>query len=309
MSLPYLEFIADSHQTHNPAGANWVIKLNTEHFIRPWPASTDIVNGVVMNLPLLRADTGFNILKPVPGTLQYKHPMVGRHGHQFHRHEIAYEIANDSEAISFEMEKDINSTAVFIVGKHDGRMIILGKSLSGLQFNHDGDSGLEGGENKTSVRAFSNVQLKRPLFLNPALEADLKLIHDGYSLTQVIGLPKQGKDEFNPSGSTIISNLLTLKGVDEIQTGRKFAVGDTVELLRIESAVLGKSITLMPKSKGFIRGTISAVANTMGLPAGWVNQINIDNEIAYNMVLGEPGITLVSAGLWSISGNLAVQKV
>lgn len=308
MSLPYLEFTADSHQAHNPAGANWVIKLNTEHFIKPWPAATDIVNGVVMNLPLLRADAGFNMLKPVPGTLQYKHPTAGRHGHQFHRHEIAYEVANDSEAISFEMEKDINSTAVFIVGKPDGRMIILGKSISGLQFTHDGDSGLEGGENKTSVRAFSNIQLKRPLFLNPALEADLKLIHDGYSLVLKFGLPIQAVDPISP-GATPLTNLFNIVDVNQVNVGRKFAIGDQIELLRIYPIVAGKPFVTRPKSDGYVTATIANVANTIGLPAGWVNQIDYDNPVARNIPTGDPGVVLVSAGLWRFDTPLAIQKI
>ena len=307
MSDAYLAFTADSAQQHNPAGALWIIKINTEHFMKPWPAAGDVVNGVIVNMPLLRADAGLPRITPVQGTLFYKDALVGRYGHQFYRHELGYEVANDTAEINLELEKDINSTAVFIIGKSDGTMRVLGKSSSGLQVNNESDSGVEGGENKTTVKAMSNVQTRKKLVLSPALETQILSGNDGYGLARRIdtGFPML----LARNGGSVVTSTFNLIGIDGSIVGRRLAVNDQIKLLRVASVVAGKSIILRPESEGFATARVSAVANTIGLPAGFFNSITIADQTAFNVTSGSFGIATPSGTTATMTGDYLIQKL
>jgi hypothetical protein len=307
MSDAFLAFTADSAQQHNPGGASWIIKVNTEHFMKPWPSSGDIQNGVIVNMPLLRADAPLARINPVAGTLFYRDALIGRYGHQFYRHELGYEIANDTQEINLELEKDVNSTAVFIVGKSDGTMRVLGKSSAGLQINNDSDSGVEGGENKTTVKAISNVQTRKKLVLSSTLETQILSGNDGYGLARRIdtGFPFL----LGQNGGTVVTSTFNLIGVDGLAAGRRFAVNDQIRLLRVASVVVGKSIILRPESEGFATARITAVANTAGLPAGLFNNITIGDQTAFNVTAGSFGILTPTGTTATMTGDFLIQKL
>jgi hypothetical protein len=304
MSDAFIAFTADSAQQHNPAGASWIIKVNTEHFMKPWPAAGDIQNGVIVNMPLLRADAGLPRITPVPGTLYYRDALVGRYGHQFYRHELGYEIANDTQLINRELEKDVNSTAVFIVGKSDGTMRVLGKSSAGLQINNESDSGLEGGENKTTVKAISNVQTRKNLILSPNLETDILSGNDGYGLN------------LRSSVFPILTSATSIDNIELINTfnvsiDRKFAVNDLVEIRRVDiTALASGTFRFLEKTDGFITGTISAASNAFGPTVpGFVDRISINNLAFFNISASTPNVSSVGGGVFSIGGRVSIQKL
>lgn len=278
MSIPFLAFTADSAQQANLAGGSWLVKINCEHIMKTWPLAGDVVNGVIQKLPLLRADAGLAIIKPVPGTLRYKFPNIGSHGHQHYRHEISYEVANESEAITAELEKDLNSKSVFIVMKPDGRMIVLGTSSAGLMVTNDGDSGEEGGENKTSVSAYSDVQMGRPKFLLASLEDQIRMGNDGYSLTLTSTL-----GTLATVGNTALAGI-NLRNISNAAIPRKYAVNDLVKInsLNTTSYALG-IIESLPDTAGYITARVSAVYNMTAQPSGYIDKIDIDTIIFQNV--------------------------
>jgi hypothetical protein len=306
MSDAYLAFTADSAQQHNISGASWLIKINTEHFIKPWPATADIVGGVIVNMPLLRADAPLARINPVPGTLYYKDSLVGRQGHQYYTQELGYEVANDTEAINLELEKDINSTAVFIIGKADGTIRVLGKSSAGLQINNDSDSGVEGGENKTTVKAISHVQTRKKLILSPTLEAQVLSGNDGYGFTYSI---RNFPLLLAHNGGSVSSTNLQFQDINGIVTGRKFATNDLVELLRVKEVIAGKIVVLRPKSEGYATARIASVQNTIGLPSGFCNIVTIVDQTAINVTAGSFGILTPSGTSATMDGWWVIQKL
>jgi hypothetical protein len=296
MSVPYLNFTADSHQAPNLAGGNWFIKLNTENFMRPWPQKADIVNGVIVNMPILSVDTPIEVIYPTPGTLFHKDSSLGRQGYQFYRHEVGYEIAGDTAAIDAELEKDINSRAVFIVGKPDGTMVVLGRSTSGLMIQNDSDSGVEGGENKTTVTAVSNVQGNKKLRLSTELQIKLMSGNDDY------GFALRGMTQMlNLSLTTHTFDLISAK--TGLLAGRKFAVNDKVEIRRVEHT-LG-SLKLLPKEMGFATATVTTVSNTGGFPTGFFNMITLGSVVWQNT----SNAFEFSPGFFAFQGRFAIQML
>jgi hypothetical protein len=282
MSVPFLQFTADSAQIPNLGGGSWLAKINCENIIKKWPQPADIVNGVIQTLPILRADAGINIITPVPGTLQYKYPTQGRHGHQHLRHEITYEVANESVSISVEMEKDLNDKSVFIVMKPDGRMLVLGSSTNGLQVRNDGDSGLEGGENKTIVTAFSECQTGRPRFLLDELEKDIRAGHDGYSRaisTFLVGI-------FIATGNVATRTLFEFNELGvavsiPISNFRKFKPGDNIKINSLDVPAFNAGrIVILPDSAGYATSTLTAVTKTT------TQTITLGSTVAFNMPSG-----------------------
>lgn len=307
MSIPYLAYTADSSQMHNSAGASWLIKINCKNFVKPWPLASDIVNGTILNMPLLRADTPLAVLRPVPGTLFYKDPSIGRHGHQYYAHEVGYEIAGDTTDINLELEKDINSRAVFIVGKSDGRMLVFGTSSNGLQIQNDSDSGIETTENKTTVKAFSNVQTRKKLHLSTALESQILSGNDGYGFAywNNSGFPLL----LGNNGGTVVTSQMIFSDIYGQPTGRKFIANDLVELLRVKQVIPGIGIELRPKSEGYATARIASVQNTIGLPAGFCDRVVLADKTAINVTAGSFGILTPSGTTATMDGSWVIQKL
>ena len=300
MSVPYLNFTADSHQLPNISGGTWLIKINCNSFIKPWPLSSDIVNGYVVNMPLLRADSPIEIITPTPGTLYHKDASLGRHGYQFFRHEVGYEIAGDTIDVDNELVKDINSRAVFILAKPDGRLVLLGTASNGLMIQNDSDSGVESGENKTTVLAVSNVNKGKKSHISQSLEAAIMAGHDGYGYTV-----RKTPTPVLSSATTITYDILDAK--TNTDAGRKFAVNDSVKLLGV--TYNSPNLEILDDTKMYATATVSAVSNTIGLTGGLVNVITLNNIVWHNKQ-AEPGrVILISRNLYSVGGRFTLQKL
>ncbi len=138
-----------SYQKPNPGGVRRLLVLSRRDFAVIWPYKNDVVDGEVINPPVMRtADTVFAEYQCPDGTVEVSGGLAGDASYMNYKHNIGFSFAGFSKEITAELRKYQNAGCVFAVEFNDGKYGVLGSSDNPLYLKTDFKSGRKGSDKR-----------------------------------------------------------------------------------------------------------------------------------------------------------------
>jgi hypothetical protein len=126
----------------SPGGMKKILVQQKEDFTTEWPKKADITAGVITVAPPTAALKTWAVLDFVPNTAKFDSIMEGDEGFHSFKHSLVFDCNGYSGAQNAALEKFLNNQGVFVCQQNDGRIIVLGNSIQGLDLKSNGTSDL-----------------------------------------------------------------------------------------------------------------------------------------------------------------------
>lgn len=137
-----------SEGTPNPGGTRNLYIIARKDIEGVWPKEGDIVNGEIINPPVMKAGKKFAEYEFPDGTFQIADDGGGEAGYQSYKHTVDFAIAGFNKTLVAEMRKHLNTSSVVIGELNDGQLALAGSSDNGVYIKSSFKSGLKGNDKR-----------------------------------------------------------------------------------------------------------------------------------------------------------------
>ncbi|MVM36124.1 hypothetical protein GO755_39295 [Spirosoma sp. HMF4905] len=138
-------------QTVNPGGGRRLFLIPTDQITGEWPKRADITAGELTVVPTLVTGPPVGTFVEVQvsdNSLKVDEALKGPTGYQSWEQSLEVKVAGYTKDQVAAVEKLINTEVVAVAILNDGQRVVLGTSLSGLQFEVTHTSGAKGGDRR-----------------------------------------------------------------------------------------------------------------------------------------------------------------
>ena len=148
MGISFANFDGTSFQKPNPGGVRRVLVIIKKDFAAIWPQLSDIVDGQIVNPPVLKTNKVFAEYDCPDASVDVGSQSSGDIGYMSYKHSINFSLAGYSKELIAELSKYQNAGAVFAVEQNDSTYTILGSSDNALALKSDFKSGKKGADKR-----------------------------------------------------------------------------------------------------------------------------------------------------------------
>ncbi|PMD97687.1 hypothetical protein BWI97_08745 [Siphonobacter sp. BAB-5405] len=137
-----------SEGTPNPGGTRNLYIVARKDIKGVWPKEGDIVNGEIINPPVMEDGKKFAEYEFPDGTFQIADDGGGDAGYQSYKHTVDFAIAGFNKKLVAEMRKHLNTSSVIVAELNDGQLALAGSSDNGLYIKSGFKSGSKGNDKR-----------------------------------------------------------------------------------------------------------------------------------------------------------------
>ncbi|MDQ1089002.1 hypothetical protein [Siphonobacter sp. SORGH_AS_1065] len=169
-----------SEGSPNPGGTRNLLIIARKDIVGVWPKEGDIVDGEIVNPPVLVDGKKFAEYEFPDGTFKLGDSASGDPGFMSYKHTIEFMLAGFNKKIVNEMRKHLNTPSVVIGELNDGVFGVAGASDNGLYVKSDFTSGGKGNDKRGyTVKGEQDGFMWGIVPLKPSVATALPLLSSG----------------------------------------------------------------------------------------------------------------------------------
>lgn len=139
---------ADSEGEANPGGTRKLLIIHAKDVVGVWPKKSDIVNGEIINPPVLIDGAGFAEYNFPDSTFDLMDAQEGDPGFQSFKHSAGFMFAGYSKKVVAEVLKHLNAGSIIIGQLNDDVFAVAGSSDNAIYVKSSFSSGKKGSDKR-----------------------------------------------------------------------------------------------------------------------------------------------------------------